>query len=90
MSSFHHHFKAVTAVSPLQFQKQLRLQEARRLLLSEDIEVTLAAQRVAEGKVGVRIARQQRDLPAEARLGGGGLVKPQVPARETTEGPAVW
>ncbi|MED5500720.1 MAG: AraC family transcriptional regulator [Pseudomonadota bacterium] len=46
VSSFHHHFKAVTAVSPLQFQKQLRLQEARRLLLSEDIEVTLAAQRV--------------------------------------------
>ena len=32
-SGFHHHFKAVTAMSPLQFQKQLRLQEARRLLL---------------------------------------------------------
>jgi transcriptional regulator GlxA family with amidase domain len=35
VSSFHHHFKAVTAMSPLQFQKQLRLQEARRLLLNE-------------------------------------------------------
>src|SRR5215213_8045315 len=33
VSSFHHHFRAVTAMSPLQFQKQLRLQEARRLLL---------------------------------------------------------
>jgi hypothetical protein len=32
-SSLHHHFKAVTAMSPLQYQKQLRLQEARRLLL---------------------------------------------------------
>ena len=32
VSGFHHHFKAVTAMSPLQFQKQLRLQEARRLL----------------------------------------------------------
>lgn len=33
VSSFHHHFKAVTTLSPLQYQKQLRLQEARRLLL---------------------------------------------------------
>lgn len=46
VSSLHHHFKAVTAVSPLQFQKQLRLQEARRLLLGGNIEVTAAAQRV--------------------------------------------
>ncbi|MFN8516679.1 MAG: AraC family transcriptional regulator [Thermomicrobiales bacterium] len=36
VSGFHHHFKALTAMSPLQFQKQLRLQEARRLLLAED------------------------------------------------------
>jgi AraC-like DNA-binding protein len=35
VSGFHHHFKAVTVMSPLQFQKQLRLQEARRILLSE-------------------------------------------------------
>ena len=33
--SFHRHFRAVTAMSPLQFQKRLRLQEARRRLLSE-------------------------------------------------------
>ena len=33
ISSLHHHFKAITAISPLQFQKQLRLQEARRLML---------------------------------------------------------
>jgi AraC-like DNA-binding protein len=32
---FHHHFKAITAMSPLQFQKQLRLQEARRLMLDK-------------------------------------------------------
>src|SRR5205085_9801896 len=32
-SSLHRHFKAVTAMSPLQFQKRLRLQEARRLVL---------------------------------------------------------
>ena len=34
-SSLHHHFKTVTAMSPLQYQKQIRLQEARRLMLSE-------------------------------------------------------
>jgi AraC-like DNA-binding protein len=38
VSGFHHHFKAVTALSPLQFQKQLRLQEARRLMLGEDLD----------------------------------------------------
>ena len=37
-SSFYHHFKEVTGMSPIQFQKQLRLQEARRLLLTEDLE----------------------------------------------------
>jgi AraC-like DNA-binding protein len=46
VSSLHHHFKAVTAVSPLQFQKQLRLQEARRLMLLDDIDVAIAAHRV--------------------------------------------
>lgn len=33
-SSLHHHFKAITGMSPLQFQKQLRLQEARKLMLT--------------------------------------------------------
>ncbi|GLV54113.1 AraC family transcriptional regulator [Dictyobacter sp. S3.2.2.5] len=46
VSGFHHHFKAVTALSPLQFQKQLRLQEARRLMLSENLDATSAAYRV--------------------------------------------
>jgi len=45
-SGFHHHFKAVTAMSPLQFQKQLRLQEARRLMLGEDLDAASAAYRV--------------------------------------------
>ena len=49
VSSFHHHFRAVTAMSPLQFQKQLRLQEARRLLLGEDLDVAGAGYRVGYG-----------------------------------------
>jgi AraC-like DNA-binding protein len=46
VSGLHHRFKAVTAMSPLQFQKQLRLQEARRLMLSEDLDAASAAYRV--------------------------------------------
>lgn len=41
-SSLHHHFRAVTSMSPLQYQKQLRLQEARRLLMSDCLEVSKA------------------------------------------------
>lgn len=45
-SSFHHHFKAVTSMSPLQFQKQLRLLEARRLMLTENSDASSAAYQV--------------------------------------------
>jgi AraC-like DNA-binding protein len=46
VSGFHHHFKAVTEMSPLQFQKQLRLQEARRLMLVDRLDAASAAFRV--------------------------------------------
>lgn len=46
VSGFHHHFKAVTNLSPLQYQKQLRLQEARRLLLGREANVAKASLRV--------------------------------------------
>ena len=42
-STFHHHFRSLTALSPLQYQKQLRLQEARRLMLSESLDAATAA-----------------------------------------------
>jgi AraC-like DNA-binding protein len=42
-SSFHQHFRAITSLSPLQFQKQLRLIEARRLMLSEGKTASSAA-----------------------------------------------
>lgn len=45
-SALHHHFKAATAMSPLQYQKQIRLQEARRLLLTEHIDASTAGHRV--------------------------------------------
>jgi AraC-like DNA-binding protein len=45
-SSFHHHFKEVTSMSPLQYQKQLRLLEARRLMLAENSDASNAAYQV--------------------------------------------
>ena len=45
-SSFHHHFKQVTSMSPLQYQKQLRLLEARRLMLAENYNAITAADHV--------------------------------------------
>src|SRR3546814_7005641 len=45
-SALHQRFKAATTMAPLQFQKQLRLQEARRLMLSEGMEAAAAGHRV--------------------------------------------
>ena len=46
VSSFHQHFKAVTTMTPLQYQKVLRLQEARRLMLSRMLDAGSAARQV--------------------------------------------
>jgi AraC-like DNA-binding protein len=46
LSTFHRHFHELTAMSPLQFQKQLRLHEARRLMLAEELDAARAALRV--------------------------------------------
>ncbi|HKI12402.1 MAG TPA: AraC family transcriptional regulator [Candidatus Acidoferrum sp.] len=46
VSSFHQHFKSVTSMSPLHYQKVLRLQEARRLMLSAMMDAGSAGQRV--------------------------------------------
>lgn len=43
VASLHRHFKAVTAMSPLQYQKVLRLQEARKLMLSESLDALTAS-----------------------------------------------
>ncbi|MBW4557316.1 MAG: AraC family transcriptional regulator [Trichormus sp. ATA11-4-KO1] len=45
-ASFHRHFKAVTSMSPLQYQKHLRLMNARQMMLAEAIDATQAAYRV--------------------------------------------
>jgi Helix-turn-helix domain len=46
MRALHHRFKAVTAMSPLQYQKHLRMHEARRLMFTDGIECATAGYRV--------------------------------------------
>jgi len=46
VSSFHHHFKSVTAMSPLRYHKQIRLQEARKLMLAGSLDAATAGFRV--------------------------------------------
>lgn len=46
VSTFHHQFRALTAMSPLQYQKQLRLQAARQRMLTDGMDVTHAAYEV--------------------------------------------
>jgi AraC-like DNA-binding protein len=52
-STFRQHFRAITGVSPLQYQKQLRLQEARQLMLNQDLDAGNAS-----GRVGYESASQ--------------------------------
>ena len=45
ISTLHHQFRALTAMSPLQYQKQLRLQAARQRMLADGLDATSAAYR---------------------------------------------
>ena len=46
VSGFHHHFKQITQLSPLQYQKSLRLMEARRLIQANDTQIAQIAMQV--------------------------------------------
>lgn len=61
LSSFHEHFRNVTSLSPLQFQKQLRLIEARRLMLAEGTTASSAAYAVGYESVP-QFTREYRRL----------------------------
>ncbi|MDQ0395564.1 AraC family transcriptional regulator [Labrys monachus] len=60
-STLHHHFRALTAMSPLQYQKHLRLHEARRLMITERIDAGTAALRVGYESV-TQFNREYRRL----------------------------
>ncbi len=104
-SSFHHAFKAVTALSPLQYQKRLRLLEARRLMLAETVDAARAAYRVGYESpsqfsreyarlFGLPPGRDLRTLRAAPARGGAGLHGSHVARAATlampTVGPKSW
>jgi AraC-like DNA-binding protein len=73
-SSLHKHFKAITSTTPLQYQKELRLLEARRLLMMGGASVTTAAYEVgyeSSSQFSREYARKfglppSQDVPSEA------------------------
>ena len=88
MSSLHHHFKAITAMTPMQYQKLLRLQEARRLMLVEQIDAGTAGYRVgyaSESQFSREYSRQfgrapMRDVgQVRAQMSGAGTAYSSLP-----------
>lgn len=75
VSTFHHHFAAATRMSPLQFQKQFRLHEARRLLLVEPIDAATAGVRIGYDSA-TQFNREYR------RLFGNPPIRDVAPLRE--------
>jgi AraC-like DNA-binding protein len=78
--TFHHHVRQLTAVSPLQYQKWLRLNEARRLMLNEHLDVPRAAFSVGYESPS-QFSREYSRLFGVATLAG-----PQVLARSRRRG----
>ncbi|WP_216326448.1 AraC family transcriptional regulator [Deinococcus aestuarii] len=83
VSTFHAHFKAVTSMSPLQFQKTVRLQEARRLMMAAPVDAATAGRQVgyqSASQFSREYSRLFGNTPARdsARLRGpgGGRVAP--------------
>jgi AraC-like DNA-binding protein len=63
-STFHRHFKALTAMSPLQYQKRLRLAEARRLMFADHLDASTAAFRVGYESVSQFSREYSREFGA--------------------------
>ena len=62
VSSLHHPFKAVTAMTPMHYQKQLRLREARRLMLVELLDVESAGYAVGYRGASTNLPRKSTQL----------------------------
>ena len=90
-SSFHKHFRTVTSTTPLQYQKELRLLEARRLLKTGGASVTTVAYEVgyeSSSQFSREYVRKFRRLP-EPRQGRGNARLPWVVAQHRKSGPDV-
>jgi AraC-like DNA-binding protein len=97
-STLHHHFKRVTSMSPLQYQKHLRLHHARQLMLGQGLDAAGAGHRVGYGSPS-QFSREYRRLfgappGTEVRALRGGpayappLQRPRSPALDGTSGHA--
>lgn len=84
VSSFHQHFKAATSMSPLQYQKVLRLQEARRLLLATDMDAQHVAFTVGYQSVS-QFSREYRRQFGKAPTQDAPRLRAAAPVRLATE-----
>ena len=81
-SSFHRHFKSVTSLSPVQFQKQLRLIEARRLMMSERFGASRSAFEVGYESVSQFTREYARMFGAPPRRDIAEIRQPREPVRK--------
>jgi len=79
-SALHHRFKEVTAMSPLQYQKHLRLHEARRLMFTDGIECATAGHRVGYESASQFSREYRRLFGAPPRVEVARLRETGVPA----------
>lgn len=80
-SAFHRHFKAVTAMSPIQFQKRIRLLQARQLLISQSANASAVAY-----DVGYESASQFTREYADSSMLGSSDNRPQRTLRRSANG----
>ena len=78
-STFYQRFKAVTGLSPLQFQKRVRLQEARRLLLADDLDAATVGFRVGYNDAS-HFSREYKRLFGEPPMQDAGRLREAAPS----------
>lgn len=83
-SQLHLHFKAVTTLSPLQYQKQLRLQEARRLMLTQNLDAAATAYAVGYESPS-QFSREYRRLFGVPPAADGRRLRSSLPPLEDAE-----
>ncbi len=82
VSTLHHHFRALTAMSPLQYQKQIRLQAARARMLTADVDAASAAYEVGYESASQFSREYRRFFGRPPRRDVGMLRSPEAPAME--------